>query len=136
VLPNSVTTIGAYAFCNTKITGITLPSTTTNIGGAAFANLKIKTLCINSFGEIAGILSRLVGGGFGTGSLTNFDVVIKPTQDDTTETLNSRVQGILSLNKSYNAILSNSVCALDLSATSLTKESCLPITGDIDWQFT
>jgi hypothetical protein len=64
--------------------------------------------------------------------------MVKPAPDDTIASLTSRIQGILSLNKSTNAILGKAglQCALDLSATEVTASSCPPMTGDIDWKVT
>ena len=38
IIPNSVTSIGAYAFYGTSLTSITIPSSVTSIGSFAFAN--------------------------------------------------------------------------------------------------
>ena len=41
IIPNSVTTIGAYAFINTNITSITIPASVQTIWDAAFENSKL-----------------------------------------------------------------------------------------------
>lgn len=45
-IPNSVTTIGKYAFCENKITTLTIPNSVTTIGDRAFGHNEITTLTI------------------------------------------------------------------------------------------
>lgn len=48
ILPDTITTIGDYAFYGTKISSITLPESVTTIGASAFENSRISTINIPS----------------------------------------------------------------------------------------
>ena len=65
-LPDSVTTIGDYAFSNTGLTSITLPNSLTAIGNAAFGNTGLTSIHIpasvitlgnNCFSSLTGLTS-------------------------------------------------------------------------------
>lgn len=59
IIPSSITNIGEYAFCGSGITSITIPSSITNIGSYAFSNCSslttavIKDGCMASIGSYA-----------------------------------------------------------------------------------
>lgn len=52
-IPNSVNSIGDYAFCNTNLTSVTIPNSITAIGKYAFANTNLISIIIpNSINSI------------------------------------------------------------------------------------
>ena len=63
IIPNSVTTIGSYAFYGCSITSVTIPNSVTAIGSYAFANCSITSVTIpNSVTSIgAGTFSGCIG---------------------------------------------------------------------------
>jgi hypothetical protein len=138
-LSNSLISIGDYAFApfygsSATLTELSLPSTIKSVSNSAFMSVFVETLNINSFGEIATVLGLLTGGGLNTGKLTALNVIIQP--NDTDAALISRIQGILALTKSSNALLNRGAAAayaIDATATTIAAASCPEKSGDIAW---
>jgi hypothetical protein len=75
-IPNSVTSIGGYAFLNCALTSISIPEGVTSIGGYAFSGCKglanviipdgVTTIYMEAFGYCTGLTSVTIGDGVKT----------------------------------------------------------------------